>query len=458
MIQKPHSRDMIEGVIWKEILRFFFPIMLGTVFQQLYNTVDAIVVGRYAGKVALAAVGGPTSYLVYLLVNFFVGITSGATVVIAQFYGMEDAERTNKAVHTAMALSIYAGAAFSVVGVLIAAPALRAMNTPAEVLPHAADYLRIFYGGLLFSFVYNMGSSVLRAKGDSKRPFYMLVAATLTNIVADIVLVIYCKMGVAGAAWATILSQLVSAAGVVWFLLREEGEFRLDLRRVWSFDWLILHNIVRIGVPSGIQSALFSISNIVIQSAINGFGVDTVAAFATYGKIDHLFWMVLTALGVSVSTVVGQNFGARKYDRVMRAVYVTMGYGFFTALAFGFGQAIFVEPLYRIFTDDAEVIRIGAQVTWIMAPLYFLYVPVNALAGGMRGCGDSIVPTAATAAGICGLRLIWVWCVLPFFHTFQALTWGYPISWGLTSLFFLIYHWKGNWLERSIIRAGHGLN
>jgi putative MATE family efflux protein len=449
---------MIEGVIWKEILRFFFPIMLGTVFQQLYNTVDAIVVGRFAGKVALAAVGGPTSYLVNLLVNFFVGITSGATVVIAQFYGMEDADRTESAVHTAMALSVYAGAAFSVVGVLIAAPALRAMNTPAEVLPHAASYLRIFYGGLLFSFVYNMGSSVLRARGDSKRPFYMLVAATLTNIAADVVLVIWCGLGVAGAAWATILSQAVSAAGVVWFLLHEEGEFRLDLRRLWKFDWLILQNIVRIGVPSGIQSALFSVSNIVIQSAINGFGVDTVAAFATYGKIDHLFWMVLTALGVSVSTVVGQNFGARRYDRVMRAVYITMGYAFVAAIVFGFGQALFVEPLYRIFTDDAEVIRIGSQVTWLMSPWFFVYVPIVALAGGMRGTGDAIVPTAATAAGICGLRLTWVWFVLPFFRTFRTLAIGYPVSWGLTSVFFLIYHWKGNWLKRSIIRAGHSAN
>ena len=449
---------MIEGVIWKEILRFFFPIMLGTVFQQLYNTVDAIVVGRFAGKVALAAVGGPTSYLVNLLVNFFVGITSGATVVIAQFYGMEDADRTESAVHTAMALSVYAGAAFSVVGVLIAAPALRAMNTPAEVLPHAASYLRIFYGGLLFSFVYNMGSSVLRARGDSKRPFYMLVAATLTNIAADVVLVIWCGLGVAGAAWATILSQAVSAAGVVWFLMHEEGEFRLDLRRLWKFDWLILQNIVRIGVPSGIQSALFSVSNIVIQSAINGFGVDTVAAFATYGKIDHLFWMVLTALGVSVSTVVGQNFGARRYDRVMHAVYITMGYAFVAAIVFGFGQALFVEPLYRIFTDDAEVIRIGSQVTWLMSPWFFVYVPIVALAGGMRGTGDAIVPTAATAAGICGLRLTWVWFVLPFFRTFRTLAIGYPVSWGLTSVFFLIYHWKGNWLKRSIIRAGHTAN
>lgn len=455
MIRSDRSRGMIEGVIWQQILIFFFPIVLGTVFQQLYNTVDAIVVGRFAGKVALAAVGGPTSNIVNLLVNFFVGITSGATVVIAQFFGMRDPDRTAKAVHTSMALSLWAGVAFSVAGVLIAEPALRAMNTPAEVLPHAAAYLRIYFGGLLFSFVYNMGGSVLRAKGDSKRPFYLLVAATLVNIVADIVLVLYCGMGVAGAAWATILSQLVSAAGVVWYLLREEGEFRLDLRHAWRFDVLILQNVLRIGVPSGIQSALFSVSNIVIQVAVNGFGVDTVAAFATFGKIDHLFWMLLSALGVSVSTVAGQNFGARKYDRVMRAVYVTMFYALIASLVFGFGQAVFAKPLFRIFTGDAGVLDIGERLSWLMSPYYFLYVPIVALAGGMRGTGDAIVPTAATAAGICGLRFVWVWCVLPFFHSVDVLAVGYPVSWGLTTVFFLLYHWKGNWLERSIARAGH---
>ncbi len=446
---------MIEGVIWKELLIFFFPIMLGTVFQQLYNTVDAIVVGRFAGKVALAAVGGPTSYLINLLVNFFVGVTSGATVVIAQFFGMEDAGRTSRALHTSMALAVFAGAALSVAGVALAAPALRAMNTPPEIMPAAAAYLRVFYGGLLFSFVYNMGSAVLRAKGDSGRPFCMLVAATFVNIAGDLLLVVGFGMGVSGAAWATVFSQLVSAAGVVFFLLRERDGFRLDPRRMWTFDWLILRNIVRIGVPSGVQAMLFSFSNIFIQSTINGFGVDTVAAWATYGKIDHLYWMILTALGVSVSTVAGQNFGARKYPRVMTAVRVTLLYSLLASLLFGFGQAFFVEPLYRVFTDDAAVISIGAELVWLMSPYYFLYVPVVCFAGGMRGVGDSLVPTAATAAGICGLRLFWLWCVMPFRPSWRLLAVGYPVSWGVTSLFFLIYHLKGRWLERSIARAGH---
>lgn len=455
MIRATDDRAMIEGAIWKRLLTFFFPIMLGTVFQQLYNTVDAVVVGRFAGKAALAAVGGPTSYLVSLLLNFFVGVTSGATVVIAQLFGMEDSARVSRALHTSMALSLYAGGFFSALGVWMARPALEAMNTPAEVLPLAADYMRVYCGGLLFSFVYNMGAAVLRAKGDSKRPFYMLVAAAAVNIAGDLALVAGRGMGVRGAAWATVGSQLISAAGVAAFLLREPGAFRLFPSRAWRIDPGVLRSVLRVGVPTGVQAMLFSVSNIVIQSSINAFGVDTVAAWATYGKIDHLYWMIVTALGVAVSTVAGQNFGARRYARVRRAVRVTLLYALLASLAFGLGQAFFARPLYRVFTNDPAVIAIGAELVWLMSPYYFLYVPVVSFAGGMRGAGDTLVPTAATAAGICGLRLIWVWCVMPFFGTWRALAVGYPVSWGVTSAFFLLYNAKGRWLERAAARAGH---
>ena len=457
MIQKKPNRDMIEGVIWKQILIFFFPIMLGTFFQQLYNTVDAVVVGRFAGKVALAAVGGPTSYLVNLLLNFFVGLSSGATVVIAQYFGMEDAERTSQAVHSSMFLAVVAGALFSLLGISIAAPALRLMRTPPEVLPHATTYLRIFYSGLLFAFIYNIGTSILRAKGDSKRPFYMLVAATVVNIAGDLLLVVGLRMGVAGAALATVFSQFVSAAGVCWFLAREQDEFHLEWRRLWHFDWLILQNVVRVGVPSGLQSTLYSVSNIVIQSSINTFGVDTVAAWATYGKIDHLYWMVLTALGVSVSTFSGQNFGARRYDRVKRGIWVTWLLAAFASLLFGFGQLWLVRPLYRFFTTDEAVIAIGCELVWLMSPLYILYSPITALAGGIRGTGNAVAPTAITAAGICGMRIFWVFCVLPFSYSSRTVAIGYPVSWALTSAIFLVYYLKSGWMERSIVRAGHRL-
>lgn len=449
------NRQIIEGVIWKQLLIFFFPILLGTFFQQLYNTVDAIIVGRFLGKEALAAVGGPSGYLVNLLLGFFIGLCSGATVVIAQFFGAGDAEHASRAVHTSMALSIAAGAAMSLVGAFLAEPALTAMDTPPEVLPHAVSYLRIYFGGILFMFVYNMGAAVLRAKGDSKRPFYLLVLATIVNIAGDIVFVVHWGWGVAGAAYATVLSQLASAAGVWIFLAREAGAFRLRLRGLLRPDRVILGSVVRIGLPSGLQSTMYSLSNIVIQSTVNGFGVDTVAAWTVCGKVDRMYWLIINALGVAVSTFSGQNFGARKYDRVLRSIGVSAALG--TALSLFFG-AVFVTwgaPLYGIFTDDPAVISIGMEIIWLIAPWYFAYVPVGTLASGMRGTGDAIVPTAMTALGICGFRLLWIWFVVPFSHSVRTVFIGYPVSWALTSVFFLLYHRKGNWMQRSILRAGH---
>ena len=220
-------------------------------------------------------------------------------------------------------------------------------------------------------------------------------------------------------------------------------------------DRVILGSVVRIGLPSGLQSTMYSLSNIVIQSTVNGFGVDTVAAWTVCGKVDRMYWLIINALGVAVSTFSGQNFGARKYDRVLRSIGVSAALG--TALSLFFG-AVFVTwgaPLYGIFTDDPAVISIGMEIIWLIAPWYFAYVPVGTLASGMRGTGDAIVPTAMTALGICGFRLLWIWFVVPFSHSVRTVFIGYPVSWALTSAFFLLYHWKGNWMRRSILRAGH---
>jgi len=449
------NRQIIEGVIWKQLLVFFFPILLGTLFQQLYNTVDAIIVGRFLGKEALAAVGGPSGYLVNLLLGFFSGLCSGATVVIAQFFGADDSERASQAVHTSMALSLTAGAAMSLAGVFLAKPVLTAMDTPPDVLFHAVTYLQIYFGGILFLFVYNMGAAVLRAKGDSKRPFYLLMLATAVNIAGDIVFVVYWGCGVEGAAYATILSQLVSAAGVWILLARESGAFRLRLRGLFRPNRVILSSVTHIGLPSGLQSTMYSLSNIVIQSTINSFGVDTVAAWTVCGKVDRIYWLIINALGVAVSTFSGQNFGARKYDRVLRSISVSAALA--TAFSLFFG-AVFVTwgaSLYSIFTDDPAVIATGMEIIWLIAPWYFTYVPTGTLASGMRGTGNAVVPTAMTALGICGFRLLWIWFAVPFNCSVHTVFIGYPASWALTSAFFLVYHWKGNWMQRSILRAGH---
>ncbi len=448
------NKQIVEGVIWKQLLIFFFPIMLGTFFQQLYNTVDAVVVGRYVGKVALAAVGGPTSTVIALLVGFFAGLSTGATVVIAQFYGADDPERTSRAVHTAMALALAAGAAMTVLGVALAEWTLAKMQTPPDVMPHAVSYLRIYFAGIVPSLLYNMGSGILRAKGDSKRPFYLLAGGTVVNLAADLLLIVRYDCGVDGVAYATILSQGFCAAGVWWLLARESGPFRLELRKL-RCDWLLLQNIIRIGLPTGIQATMYSFSNIIIQAVTNKFGVDVVAAWATLGKIDALYWMVMSAFGMALSTFSGQNFGAQRYDRVIRSIRVCSLMAF---VATGIIVAAFLsggEFWFRIFTDDAQVIGQGLVLMRLMVPWYFSYVPVETISGGIRGTGDSLLPTLIMAVGVCAFRLAWMWLVVPSHWDIRVVAWSYPISWAQTAVLFVLYYLFSGWMKRSIARAGH---
>ncbi len=446
------SNQITEGVIWKQILIFFFPILLGTFFQQLYNTADAIVVGKYVGKEALAAVGGPTGTLVNLLVGFFVGLSSGASVIIAQAYGSENAEATSRAVHTAAALALTAGLVMSVLGVAGARRALILMGTPADVMGPALTYLRIYMSGILFSLIFNVGSGILRAIGDSRRPLYLLMISTMVNVVLDLFFVIGLELGVAGAGIATVISQAVSAT-LVWLLLsRSHSIYRLEARRI-AFDSAILRQILRIGLPAGVQSMMYSLANIAIQSTINGFGVDTVAAWATYGKIDGIFWMIMTAFGVAMTTFSGQNFGARKYSRIHRSVKVCLIMAMAVTLCVSFCIVYGGRLFYQVFTDDPQVIAIGMEIIAIQAPFLFTYVCVEILSGAARGTGDALVPMVLTCLGICVLRLCWIWMVVPVYHSLSTVIWSYPISWSTTSLFFLAYYFYGGWLKRSITKA-----
>ena len=290
-----------------QLLLFFFPIVLGTFFQQLYNTADAIIVGKFVGKEALAAVGGTTGTLINLLVGFFVGLSSGASVIISQFYGARKADDVSRAVHTTMALAVTSGALLTVTGILFSEKVLWMMGTPAEVMEYAVTYIRIYFLGMIPSLIYNIGSGILRAVGDSRRPLFFLIAATMTNIVLDIVLVLGLNMGVAGAALATILSQVVSAVLVMFTLCRSPQVYRVQLKKI-RFYGDMFNLIIRIGLPAGLQSV-----NLIIQATLNGFGTDTMAAYTAYGKIDGRYWMVINAFGVAITTFVGQNFGARLY-------------------------------------------------------------------------------------------------------------------------------------------------
>ena len=303
--------QITEGVIWKQLLFFFFPILFGTLFQQIYNTADTVVVGRFVGKEALAAVGGSSSMIVNLIVGFFVGLCSGAAVVISQFYGAKDHKNLKKALHTSMIFCLAASIIVGTAGFILAEPILHLMKTPAEVIPDSVLYLHIYFAGTFFNLVYNMVSSILRAVGDSKRPLYVLIITCLLNILLDVVFVVIFHMGVLGVALATVSCQAVSAILVTWFLMRAEDIYRLEFHEI-RFDLRSLGAVLRIGLPAGLESVMYNIANLTIQIFVNELGTDTVAAWGTLGKIDAVFWMVCNAFAISITTFVGQNYGAGK--------------------------------------------------------------------------------------------------------------------------------------------------
>jgi len=455
MKQNNQDREMnaiTEGVIWKQLLLFFFPIVLGTFFQQLYNTADAIIVGKGVGKAALAAVGGTTGTLINLLVGFFVGLSSGASVIIAQYYGARKGQAVSDAVHTSMALSVISGAALMLLGIGFSEPILRLMGTPEDVLSYAVPYIRIYFVGMIPSLIYNMGSGILRAIGDSRRPMVFLICATMTNIVLDVVLVLGLGLGVFGAGLATVFSQMVSAVLVLLTLRAAPPIYRLKLRQM-RLHGAMLSRIVYIGLPAGLQSVMYSLSNIIIQAGVNGFGTDVMAAWTAYGKVDGLFWMTISAFGVAITTFAGQNFGARQYDRLRRSVRVCVNMCVGITVVLSALLILAGRPLLGLFTDDAQVLETGYGIIRLIVPTYITYILIEILSGAMRGTGDSFVPTILTLTGVCLLRMFWVMVIVPAHHDLHTLLLSYPITWVITSAMFLVYYLKGNWLKRRIALA-----
>ncbi len=454
MARRSNINNITEGIIWRQLLAFFFPILLGSFFQQLYNTVDAVVVGRFVGKQALAAVGGSTGTLINLLIGLFNGIASGATVVISQFYGAARYKDATKAIRTSVALALAGGAVLTVVGLALSGVALRAIATPADAFDMALTYIRIYFSGITFSLIYNMGAGIIRAMGDSRRPLYFLIVSCLINIVADLLLVVELNMGVAGAAIATVLSQAVSALLVLRYLSKGSGEFSVRFKKL-GFEKGITGSIIRIGVPIALQSTLYSVSNIIIQSAINSFGTDASAAWTAYGKIDSLFWMMISAFGIAITTFSGQNFGAMRYDRVRQSVRACLGMSLLVTLAVTGVTLLGGRWILGLFTDDTAVLEIGFSMVRNLSPFYFTSICVELLSGAVRGAGDSLVPTLSTVLAICGLRAFWVVAVVPLQRTLEMVELSYPITWSAASLLFILYYLFGGWMKRCIKRAGH---
>ena len=372
--------------------------MLGTLFQQLYNTADAVVVGRFVGTKALAAVGGSTGQITNLIVNFFVALASGATVIIARYYGAKNKKDLNDTLHTAAALSIAGGILTTVVGVALAPILLKMMKNTGRCYAGFCYLSADYFAGIIFVFIYNVGSAILRAVGDSTRPLYFLIVCCFINIFLDILLVVGFHMGVAGAAIATVISQVVSAILIIHALMKSTDMYRLEPRKI-RFHKFLLVSIITIGLPAGIQSIMYNISNIIIQTSLNNLGTDTMAAYTAFGKIDAIYWMISGAFSVSIITFIGQNFGAGKYDRMKKSVKVCLLLDFIASLLVSALLLFLGQYLLRLFTTDPEVIRIGMEIIRIIAPSYVLFIFIEILSSALRGMGNVLVPMIMTCTG-----------------------------------------------------------
>lgn len=427
-----------EGKIGREMLLFFFPILLGSLFQQIYNTADALIVGRQLGKIALSAVGASSGMIVMLVTGFFVGLSSGAAVLVSQFYGADDESNVKKTIHTVILFSILCGAVVSFAGILLAPQMLVWMQTPEETMEMSVVYMRVYFAGMIGNMIYNVGAGILRAIGDSKRPFIFLVVCCFLNILLDLLFIIPLKMGVFGAALATILSQAISAVLVLIVMMRQKNCCQLILSQL-QIDAGILVQMIRIGLPAGMQSIMYGLSNIIIQVAVNGLGTDYVAAWATYYKIDGVFWMTVSAFGIVGATFVGQNFGAGLNERVKRCVKINM----LQAITASFLLSIVIYAiapwLFPLFTTDAGVNQIGIDMMRYLTRFYILYVAIEVLSGVLRGVGDTLVPMLICGIGVCLLRSVWIIFMMPIRNNMYTMMISYPISWLISSLAFAVY-------------------
>lgn len=437
---KMTQNNIIDGVIWKQLLAFFFPIMLGSFFQQFYNTVDAVIVGQFVGKNALAAIGGSSATIINLILGFFGGLASGASVIISRYFGSQDSKGVSKSIHTIYAFSLISSIFVAIIGIILSPVMLTLMNTPAELMEESVLYMRIYFAGIVFVFIYNVGSYVLRALGDSKRPLIYLIICCFINVALDIILVLVIPMGVAGVAIATMIAQAVSAVLVTRALTKSTNLCHFSIKEI-KIHKDVLKSELFIGIPGGFQSAMYSISNMMIQTAINGFGTDYSAAWAAYGKLDAIFWMISGSFGIAITTFVGQNYGAGKIDRVKKSVKVCMGMDMVVSIVMTVVLIAFRVPLFGIFTTDATVVEVGAYMLNLMTPYYALFVFIEILSGALRGMGDVVAPMFMTMGGICGLRILWMTFAVPKNPTIPMIIWNYPISWVLTSAMLIGYYW-----------------
>lgn len=442
-VTKRKDRDMTEGVIWKQILLFALPLMAGNLFQQLYNTVDSIIVGNFVGKEALAAVGsvGP---IMNSLIGFFMGLSTGAGVVISQYYGAKKEDRVQRAVHSMLLMTIFLCLVVTIAGILLCPAMLKLMQTPDDVYVQAEEYLAIYFAGVSGLMIYNMGSGILRAVGDSKRPLYFLIFSACTNTVLDIVFVAGLHMGIAGAAWATVIAQCLSALLILLTLSRASGAYRIVWRKL-RMDWTILRQIIRIGFPAAIQMMITSISNIFVQSYINVFGSSVMAGWSAYSKIDMFMMMPMQSVSLSATTFVGQNLGAGKIRRAKNGTRTSLLLAMAVTVIIMIPLLIFAPWMVRMFNGDSAVISYGTLFIRLLSPFYVLCCVNQVYASSLRGAGDSKAPMIIMLLSFVVFRQIYLFAASRLFGTIIPVAFGYPAGWVLCSLLIYLYYRLGHW-------------
>ena len=436
---------LTEGVIWKKMLLFALPVFLGNVFQQFYNAFDSWCVGNFLGEDALAAVSSSGS-LIFMLIGFFNGVAMGAGVLIARCYGAKDYDAMRKAIHTDVAFGLVAGVTLSILGVTFSPTILRWMGTPEDVLPQSVSYFRFYFCGSVFSVMYNIFVGIHHAVGDSRHPLYYLILSTGINVVLDLLFVGVFRWGVGSAALATTISQGVSALLCCIHLLKVEAPYQLKLREV-RFHWESLKTIIRFGLPSGIQNSVIAFANLVVQSNINSFGKAAMAGCGSYSKIEGFAFLPVTCFTQALSTFVGQNLGAKKYDRVKKGVAFGVFCSCIMAELIGVLSWVFAPQLIGVFNSSPEVVDYGTRHMRTICLFYFLLALSHCIAAVMRGAGKATVPMVTMMACWCVLRVSYITVALRFVNELTTVSWAYPITWTCSSIVFLVYFFKVDWMH-----------
>ena len=445
------STDMTTGSIWKRMVSFAVPVFLGNLCQQLYNTVDSVIVGKFVGKQALAAVAS-SGNLIFMMTGFFMGLFIGAGIVIAQYFGARNYEKVRSAVHTDIAFALCCGVLLTLLGVFFIPTLLTWMRTPADVLSTSILYFRLYFLGSLATILYNAGMGILQAVGDSRSPLYYLVISSVVNVALDLLFVGAMDMGVAGAAVATVISQVVSAVLCIIKLTRSDGPYRLEIKRI-GFDLPLLKKITSQGVPSGVQNSIIAIANVVVQSNINTFGSDAMAGCGSYSKVEGFVFLPITAFAMALTTFIGQNLGAGQFDRAKQGARI--GILCSMAMAELIGVALFFLAPYamRLFNDDPAVVAIGVRQSHIEALFFCFLAFAHGVSAVLRGAGRAQVPMYTMLGCWCILRVSYITLALKVWPDIATIFWAYPITWSVSCVVFLIYYLKADWvhaLEKSL--------